>query len=241
MLRSFIAVVSSAFWCGLAVCVLMVSPNSSNFVLLKLAKNSWSKPLLKWIVGVNLEVEIDGATRALLESGKGAVLMANHSSFLDVNVAFASSPAPIVFLAKASIRKIPFIGEANARVGTVFVERGNMESARKAISSLESTLKKGRCVLVFPEGTRSDNGSGVVRPFKKGGFHLAFNADAPIIPVYFKGVGPLLPKGTFAIRKPKRGNEKIRVLFGAPIFKKNGTVNSLMNECQTAVESLSHS
>ena len=81
--------------------------------------------MLKWIVGMPMEVDIDPSARELLESGQGAVLVANHASFLDINVAFATSPAPIVFLGKASLRKVPLLGGADARVGTVFVERGN--------------------------------------------------------------------------------------------------------------------
>jgi len=238
MIRSFFAIISSAWWCGLAVIVLMISPKSSNFVLLKLAKKYWSEPLIKWIVGIDLEVQMDSKAKALLDSGKGAVLMANHSSFLDINVAFAACPAPIVFLAKASIRKIPLLGGANARVGTVFVERGSKRSAHKAISTLVNTIKNGRCVLVFPEGTRSENGSGEIRPLKKGGFHLAFNANAPIIPVYFDGVGPILPKGHFAIRKTQ-SIRKVKVVFGAPISSDNHSVTSLKDECYESLKAIS--
>ncbi|PCJ81439.1 MAG: hypothetical protein COA49_04910 [Bacteroidetes bacterium] len=239
MIRSFIAIISSAWWCGLAVVVLMISPKSSDFVLIKLAKKYWSAPLIKWIVGVDLEVQINPKTQALLNSGKGAVLMANHSSFLDINVAFAACPAPIVFLAKASIRKIPLLGGANARVGTVFVERGNKKSARVAISTLVETIKNGRCVLVFPEGTRSDKGSGEIRPFKKGGFHLAFKANAPVIPVYFDGVGPLLPKGHFAIRRNTNSTRKVKVIFGAPIIDEKHSVTSLKDECYESLKAIS--
>lgn len=64
-----------------------------------------------------LEIEIDTASLKLLESGQGAVLMANHSSYLDINVAFASCPIPIVFLGKASLRKVPLIGGASNASG----------------------------------------------------------------------------------------------------------------------------
>jgi 1-acyl-sn-glycerol-3-phosphate acyltransferase len=148
-------------------------------------------------------------------------------------VAFASCPAPIVFLGKASLRKIPLLGGANARVGTVFVERGNKESAIKAISTLKTRLKNGRCVLIFPEGTRADKETTKIRPFKKGGFHLATTAEAPVIPVYFHGVGPWLPKGDFKITKAG----VVKVIYGEPIYSTK--VEDLRDKCFDAVVELS--
>ena len=233
-IKSILSIVISAWWCGLALVCLMLSPSSSRFTLITLAKKRWSIPMLKWIVRMPLEVEIDPATLELLESGQGAVLVANHSSYLDVNVAFATSPAPIVFLAKASLRKVPLLGGANARVGTVFVERGNKESALQAISALDTGLKKGRCVLVFPEGTRSEKGHVGVRKFKKGGFHLAANAGAAVIPVHFGGVGAWLPKGDFRITKAG----VVKVKYGAPIYSTN--VEELRDKCYDAVVAMSN-
>ena len=232
-IKSILSIVVSAWWCGFALVCLMISPSSARFTLITLAKKRWSIPMLKWIVRMPLEVEVDPATLELLESGQGAVLVANHSSYLDVNVAFATSPAPIVFLAKASLRKVPLLGGANARVGTVFVERGNKESALQAISALDSGLKKGRCVLVFPEGTRCEKGFEGIRRFKKGGFHLAANAGAPVIPVHFGGVGPWLPKGDFKITKAG----VVKVKYGAPIYSTN--VEELRDKCYDAVVALS--
>jgi 1-acyl-sn-glycerol-3-phosphate acyltransferase len=232
-LKSILAVIISAWWCGFAMLCLMISPSSSKFALITLAKKCWSIPMLKWIIRMPLEVEIHPASIELLESGQGAVLIANHSSYLDINVAFASCPAPIVFLGKASLRKIPLLGGANARVGTVFVERGNKESAIKAISTLKTRLKNGRCVLIFPEGTRADKETTKIRPFKKGGFHLATTAEAPVIPVYFHGVGPWLPKGDFKITKAG----VVKVIYGEPIYSTK--VEDLRDKCFDAVVELS--
>ena len=233
VIKSILSVLISAWWCGFALVCLMISPSSARYTLTTIAKKRWSIPMLKWIVGMPMEVDIDPSARELLESGQGAVLVANHASFLDINVAFATSPAPIVFLGKASLRKVPLLGGANARVGTVFVERGNKESALKAISALDAGLKKGRCVLIFPEGTRCEKGFEGVRMFKKGGFHLAANAGAAVIPVHFGGVGAWLPKGAFKITKAGI----VKVKYGAPIYPTN--VEELRDKCYDAVVTLS--
>ena len=216
MIRSIICIFYSAFWCFLAVVTLFFFPKSSDFVLRQYAKRFWSKPMLKWLIGASITVEISNKSQELFDSNKGAILMANHSSSLDITVCFVASPTPIVFLAKASIRKIPFLGSANARVGTVFVERGNQQSTLKAISTLVKTVKDGRSVVVYPEGTRSKDGK--IQPFKKGGFHLAVQAEAPIIPVYIGGTHKRLPSSDFSI---KRFKDPIIVRFGDPIWSNN--------------------
>ena len=216
MIRSLLCIVYSGFWCFLAVVTLLISPNSSEFVLLQYAKRYWSTPMLKWIIGAKIDVIISPKAQEFFDSKQGAIIMANHSSSLDITACFVSSPSPIVYLAKASIRKIPFLGLANARVGTVFVERGNKKSTLKAISKLVNTVKEGRSVVVFPEGTRSIDGS--INKFKKGGFHLAVQADAPIIPVFISGTNKRLPPGSFRI---KNVEDPIIVKYGDPIRSNN--------------------
>lgn len=212
MIRTFIAGAYSVFWCAAAILVLIIAPNSANFVLIKMAKKYWSTPMLRWIVGAKIKVDVSDKARELFNQNKGGVIMSNHSSTLDITAAFVATPAPIVFLAKASLRKVPFLGGANARVGTVFVDRSSKKSAIKAITTLVKTVKKGRFVLVFPEGFRSKNGE--LNKFKKGGFHLAVQASAPVIPMYIGGTNKRLTPGSYSI---KRFKDPIVVRFGDPI------------------------
>lgn len=230
-LKTVLSVLYSAFWCGTALITLVIFPNSSEFVLIKFAKKYWSEVMMKWIVGAELDVQLHPETEALFKSGRGAVLVSNHSSYLDINLAFASTPTPIVFIAKAGVKKVPLLGGANERVGTVFVERGNINTAKKAIKKLEKTLKNGRCVLVYPEGSRFKTDE--IQPFKKGGFHLASNAGAPVVPVYHEGMGEILPPHTFIIRKPSK---PVVVRFGKPIY--SSIVEELKNKSFEAVKEL---
>ena len=212
MIRTILAIIYSAFWSGAAIIVLLIKPKSTDYVLIQLAKKNWSIPMLKWIIGADIQVEFSPKALELFNSKQGAVLMANHSSFLDITACFVSSPTPIVYLAKASLRKVPLLGGANARVGTVFVDRGNKKSALNAIKTLVNTVKNGRSVVVFPEGTRSKTGE--LKPFKKGGFHLAVQASAPVVPVHITGTYKRLPPGSFSITKFK---DPIIVRYGDPI------------------------
>lgn len=215
VIRAIIAVFYSAFWCGFAVVYLMIFPKKKDYVLLNVGKKWWSTYMLKWIVGSKIVVSIPEETREFFEQGKGAVLMGNHSSYLDITAAFVATPAPIVFLAKDAIRKVPLLGGANARVGTVFVKRGDKKSAFESITALVKTVSEGRCVLVFPEGTRSWDGE--IKEFKKGGFHLATQANVPIIPMRIEGANKVLPRGKFFFKN----RHTFKVSFGKPIIGDN--------------------
>jgi 1-acyl-sn-glycerol-3-phosphate acyltransferase len=139
-----------------------------------------------------------------------------------------------VFLSKASIRKVPLLGKINVLAGTIFVERGNRTSSDKAVKALTQTLKNGRSVLVFPEGTRSADGS--LKSFKKGAFHLAAAAGAPVVPMHISGTHSHLPPSAWGFQK---SDEAVVVRLGAPLASNPHDVAATMEEAQSAVSALS--
>lgn len=67
---------------------------------------------------------------------------------------------------------------------TVFIDRANRATARAAFDGAAQTMRKDRqSVFIFPEGTRSYSEQPELLPFKKGAFHLAIQAQVPIVPV----------------------------------------------------------
>ena len=152
--RTLIAIVHTAICCVIGLLAMALNKGNGSWVMWNLGRNMWSVPLIQWVLGAKLEVEVHPAAQELADSQQGVVLVANHCSLLDINAAFAGSPTPIVFLSKASIRKVPLLGKLNELAGTVFVERGNRASSEVAVKQLTQTLLNGRSVLVFPEDTQ---------------------------------------------------------------------------------------
>ena len=231
--RTLVAVLHTAACSAFGILAMGLRLVDGDWVMWNIGRRGWSVPLLKHVVGVSTEVHVHPKTSALAKSNQGLVLVANHTSLLDINAAFAGSPTPIVFLSKASIRKVPLLGKINELAGTIFVERGNRTSSDKAVKALTQTLKDGRSVLVFPEGTRSSDG--LLKPFKKGAFHLAAAAGAPIVPMHISGTQSHLPPSAWGFQKSE---ETVVVRLGAPLVSSAHDVKTIMEEARSAVYTL---
>jgi 1-acyl-sn-glycerol-3-phosphate acyltransferase len=126
------------------------------------------------------------------------LIISNHSSHLDGPALARALPHPVYFVIKKELTRIPLWGQAAVKVGFIAVDRGDSERARRQMSEAIQAVRAGRRVLVFAEGTRSPDGR--LQPFKKGGFHLAVDAQVPILPVAVNGSHRLLPKGSPFVR-----------------------------------------
>ncbi len=81
--------------------------------------------------------------------------------------------------------------------GYVKIDRSNREIAFKSIDQVAAKMKNGVSVMIFPEGTRSEDGD--VKPFKKGGFVMAVDTGAPIVPIILRGTRSIMAKGSWRI------------------------------------------
>ena len=83
------------------------------------------------------------------------------------------------------------------------------------VKRFEQVLKEGKPLLIFPEGTRSEDG--IVRPFKNGGFYAALRAGVPVVPVALEGTHKLMRKGAI---DTQTGHIPVKV--GKPIQPRKG-------------------
>lgn len=166
---------------------------------------TWAR-LLLWTCGVDVEVH----GRENLPSDGSFILMSTHNSHFDIPVLMKEVPRQFRIVAKKSLFKIPIFGWIMSLAGYVNVDRENKQQAFASLDKASETVKQGMPLLIFPEGTRSLDGS--LGPFKKGGFVLATKARVPIIPVVIDGTYHVLPKSTWRICPGP-----VRMTVGKPI------------------------
>ena len=144
-----------------------------------------------------------------LDAAKPAVVVVNHESLFDPAVVMKSLRAPVRFVVKREVSRVPVFGRALSHMGHVFVDRREGASDH-GLDEAAAAIASGKTVVVFPEGTRSD-GSALL-PFKSGGFRLALRARVPVVPAALFGTGRILPK-----RGGYRGPGPVAFVVGKPI------------------------
>ena len=139
----------------------------------------------------------------------GAVIAANHCSYLDPPVMAGCSNRRIVhFMARDTLFSNPVARWFFPRVGVIALDRtkGDLGALKKAIA----TLKEGQVIGLFPEGTRSPDGQ--MREAKGGIGFLIAKGNVPVVPLYISGTHAAFPKGADKLR-PGR----LVARFGPPI------------------------
>ncbi len=134
---------------------------------------AWSLKMLR-LCGMRLVVHND---EARLDAG--ALVVANHVSWIDIYVINAWRPTP--FVSKAEIRNWPVVGWLAEQLGTVFIQREKRSDAKRIVHELASRLGAGELICVFPEGTTSDGLA--LLPFHANLFQAAVSASCPVQPV----------------------------------------------------------
>lgn len=121
---------------------------------------------------------------------KPAIIIANHSSFLDTLTMGMLIPK-MMLLVNDWVWRSPIFGKAVQALGFYPISKGVEES----LELIREKVEGGFSIVVFPEGTRSyDNKIG---RFHKGAFYLAEQLKMDILPIYIHGNGDVLPKGDF--------------------------------------------
>lgn len=187
------------------VLVIFVSFFNPDSPLLQKIARSWGWILLR-IAGVRVQVE--GLEH--LRPGQAYVYAANHRSNFDIFVLISTLPGRFLFVAKKSLFKIPIFGQALSAIGSVSVDRDNLQSAIQSLNRAAAIVKSGISMIIFPEGTRAT--SRELLPFKKGVFVMALKAGQPIVPVSISGTRFIQPRKNLRVMPGP-----IKVVISPPI------------------------
>lgn len=141
---------------------------------------SWSERILRCA-----EVRLDIRGQPLPPEGETYVVMSNHQSFYDIPVMYQTLRRRLRMVAKAELFRIPIWSRAMRESGMIPLDRSNRRAALLSLKKVGEQIRQGTNVWIAPEGTRSR--TGVMGPFKGGGFHMALEAKVRILPVTIDG------------------------------------------------------
>lgn len=172
-----------------------------------------------------LDIRLTSSGAELVPPGRSYIYMSNHQSHLDIPMLYATLPSRTIrMLGKTELFQIPLWGRGLRAAEFIEVDRSNHARAVASIARAAELIADGVSVYLAPEGTRSRDGK--VGPLKKGGFHLAIETGAPIVPVAIRGTIDILPRGA---RKMRSGCA-VDVTIGAPIPVVGRTLDDLVAE-----------
>jgi 1-acyl-sn-glycerol-3-phosphate acyltransferase len=185
-----------------AIMTLLLGPTVIIAKLLRIPqgpRSIYSRCIQLWARSINAAAGVKVIPHGLdrIDTRDGVVFVANHVSWFDI-FSLASVVPWCSFVAKAELRKIPLFGWAADAAGIVFLERENRKQAFASYEQAAKEVKRGRAIIVCPEGTRGHDYH--LRPFKKGPFVLAIASQTPIIPTVVHGTIEIMPKGSWLIR-----------------------------------------
>ena len=196
--------VTAVFFFSLSTLGLLLPRKRGRAWMLDVAR--WWATCVLWASRCPIEVQFHGPRPA-----GGFLFFANHQSILDIIALFvALRDTPFAFAAKRELFKVPFVGWYLTIAGYIEVDRNNRERAMANYQKAAGLLQDGLVICIYPEGTRSIDGS--VLPFKKGPFILALESQVPIVPVAVDGAQHAIRKHTLRLY-----GATIHVRVGDPI------------------------
>ena len=149
------------------------------------------------------------------------IFVANHSSHIDTPLILRALPQPwrrrtaVAAAADYFYRRRLMAQLVSLAFNTVPVDR-NDRAEPDAVSVLDRLLSEHWNLVVFPEGTRSRDGT--VGALQSGAAVLAAQHGLPIVPVHIDGTHATMPAGRrWMRRRPDARRQQLRVAFGPPI------------------------
>ena len=188
----------------------------------------WTWLILR-VGGITLKVE--GLNH--LDSARPYVFMVNHQSNIDIPVLIqAIRGFQLRWIAKKELLWIPFFGWAMWASKHILVDRADRRNALTGLNKAKDRIRAGISIVVFPEGTRSRDGS--LMRFKKGGVLIAAQTGVPIVPVTISGSRSVLPVGAWRVAPGT-----IEIFVSKPVHVehvRSGDIRQIALEIRRAIE-----
>lgn len=185
----------------------------------------WSGRLVD---GARAQIKVHGADD--IDWSRAYIIMSNHQSHFDIPVLFRAVRGTMRMITKKELFKIPVWGRAMHESGFIAIDRKNRKRAIASLKRAAAAILEGTHIWIAPEGTRSKTGA--LLPFKKGGFVLAKETGAAILPVCLDGTNYVASARSYHITK----DVPVDVYFGKPIEVEGKSVEQLLAETRLFFE-----
>jgi len=170
------------------------------------------------LIPSGVKVHVTGGEN--VPENKPVIFACNHMSQCDIPVLYRALPVQFRFVVKKELFRIPYLGMAMKASGYIPVNRSGGKAAIKSLNEAAERIKSGASIVIFPEGTRSVDGS--LGPFKSGAFLLALKSGCPVIPVAISGTHEILPKGSLHARS---GDVFVSIGKEVPVTQDGGKIS----------------
>jgi len=148
---------------------------------------------LSGLIAAGIDLKVTGAEK--IDSSQSYVVISNHPSTLDIFTHITALPVSIRFLTKTELFRIPILSRVLKILGLPRIDRKNAQmNLPKINESIQKVIDNKNSIMIFPEGTRSNQKE--LLPFKKGAAHVAKQFNLPIIPVVTHNSHNLMIKGS---------------------------------------------
>lgn len=173
------------------------------------------------------KIKIEGLEN--LDPKQHYVFMANHSSYFDIACLFYASQRRLHFIAKQELGRQFFTGYMLRKLQIIFIDRSNAQRSSASMRQAIETIKSGKDIAIFPEGTRTKTGK--LGVFKKGGFKMAIQSQTPIVPVIIENSARAWARNNITFRPTT-----VTVRFEKPVETKGLQESDTQALCDTVRE-----
>lgn len=181
-------------------------------------------------------IKTDVKGQANIPQYRAVILVANHQGIADILLLLAYLPISFRFIIKKELFRIPFFGWYLKKCRYIPINRLWGRAAHQTLEDMVQVIKDGASILIFPEGTRSRDGT--LGAFKRGVADLYFKTGAPVLPIAISGSFGVLKKGSIVFYP-----HPVRLRIGSPVRLDYNEVSkenllAAVEKIQTAVAQL---
>ncbi|MBR2562957.1 MAG: 1-acyl-sn-glycerol-3-phosphate acyltransferase [Eubacterium sp.] len=175
-----------------------------------------ARPMIRFVFRVFLKLSgMDLSVKGLehIPADQPVLFIGNHRSIFDVISTYPLFDRVTVYIAKESLKKIPFFGNWFSYIGSLYFDRNNLKDGIKMLKDAIHLIESGKSVFIFPEGTRNRNETETpLLSFHEGSFRISTKTGCPIIPVAIHNMYTVFGKKGYALTPAP-----VVIEFGEPI------------------------